>query len=191
MAHLRLDTRKIERCRALLSGFGAGREMIAGHTTVAIERATLRLLGVDGAIEQAGQWYPSANVIVEDLRRARVLDQGALHWFVNGMIQMRASAAELAEAVATRQVDLLKLERAQDAEIQAKARELCVAAVHGLVEARERRDRVRAETGDPFDATGKNGPLLYVIVATGNIYEDAVQARAARSGRSRRHRGDS
>ena len=32
---------------------------------------------------------------------------------------------------------------------------------------------------DPFDPEGKNGPLLYVIVATGNIHEDAVQGRAA------------
>jgi beta-lysine 5,6-aminomutase alpha subunit len=32
---------------------------------------------------------------------------------------------------------------------------------------------------DPFDPEGKNGPLLYVIVATGNIFEDAIQAKAA------------
>jgi beta-lysine 5,6-aminomutase alpha subunit len=180
MAHLALDSEKIQRCRKLAESISQPVErMIQAHTTVAIERATLRLLGVDGAVEQAGQWYPSVNLIVEDLRRAGVLGSGVLHWFVNGMMQERAGAKELAELVATRRVDLLKLERAPDADVRAKAQELCLAAIRGLTEARELRDRVRAETGDPFEATGKNGPLLYVIVATGNIYEDAVQARAA------------
>jgi beta-lysine 5,6-aminomutase alpha subunit len=180
MAHLALDSQLIERCRRLAESISRPVEsMIAAHTTVAIERATLRLLGVDGAVEQGGQWFPQANVIVEDLRRAGVLSRGALHWFVNGMVQTKASAPELAQAAASRQVDLLKLERAPEAEVQVKARELCARAVDRLVAQREHRDGIRAEAGDPFDPAGKNGPLLYVIVATGNIYEDVIQARAA------------
>lgn len=180
MAQLFLDTAKIRRCRELAEIISQPVEqMIRSHTTVAIERATLRLLGVEGAVEQGGQWYPCANLIVEDLRKADALGRGVLYWFVNGMIRHCAGAQELAELVAARRVNLLDLERAPDEMVWAKAQELCANAIRGLIDAREQRDQIRAETSDPFDATGKNGPLLYVIVATGNIYEDAVQARAA------------
>src|SRR6185437_4610817 len=44
---------------------------------------------------------------------------------------------------------------------------------------RENRDSLRSKVKGPFDPEGRNGPLLYVIVATGNIYEDAIQGLAA------------
>ena len=51
MAHLSLESRKIESCRQMARSIARPIEMlIAGHTTVAIERATLRLLGVNGAL---------------------------------------------------------------------------------------------------------------------------------------------
>jgi beta-lysine 5,6-aminomutase alpha subunit len=154
--------------------------LIDAHTTVAIERATLRMIGVDGAVKQKGeQAFPEVNFIVEDLRRAGLLGQGVLHWFVNGMIQKKMTARELGDAVATRKIDLAKLPRAPEAAVRAKARELCEQARAVLVEQREKRDGLRREYGDPFHPEGKNGPLIYVIVATGNIHEDAVQGRAA------------
>jgi beta-lysine 5,6-aminomutase alpha subunit len=184
MAHLSnrsLDPKIVARCREIAERVSQPVEkMIHAHTTVAIERATLRLLGIEGAIQQAGgQWYPEVNIIVEDLRKEGVLDRGALHWFVNGMIQKKMTAPEMATAVASRKIQLTKLVRASEAEVQAKSRELCQKAVKNLIDQREKRDTLRAETRDPFDAEGKNGPLLYVIVATGNIYDDVIQAKAA------------
>jgi beta-lysine 5,6-aminomutase alpha subunit len=119
------------------------------------------------------------NLIVDALHKEKVLGKGVLHWFVNGMIQKKMPAGELAAAVSERKVDLLKLPRASDAAVADKARELCDMARENLVLQRERRDHLRAQVGDPFHPEGKNGPLLYVIVATGNIYEDAIQGRAA------------
>jgi beta-lysine 5,6-aminomutase alpha subunit len=178
---LALDKPTIDRCREIADRVSRPVEkMITEHTTVAIERATLRLLGVEGAIRQAGgQYFPEVNLIVEDLRKAGMLGKGVLHWFANGMIQKKLSAVELAAAVAARKVDLVKLPRADESKVRALARELAQKAVANLVAQRERRDALRNKVGDPFEPTGKNGPLLYVIVATGNIYEDAVQARAA------------
>jgi len=181
MAHLSMDQQKINRCRDLARKISSPIEqLIDTHTTVAIERAVLRLIGVEGAVQQAGgQWFPEVNVIVEDLRKEKALGRGILYWFVNGMIQKKMPAKELAAAVAGRKINLLKLPVASDAEISAKARELCEAARKNLVSQRDSRDRNRCDLKDPFDPEGKNGPLLYVIVATGNIYEDAVQGRAA------------
>ncbi len=181
MAHLPLDQKKIAHCRKLARSIAKPVEsIIEENTTVAIERAVLRMIGVDGAIkQQGGQHFPEVNFIVEDLRRAGALGSGVLYWFVNGMIQKKMTPRELGAAVASRKVDLVKLPRAPEQEVRDKAYELCEQARHYLVEQREKRDGLRREFGDPFDAEGKNGPLIYVIVATGNIYEDAIQGRAA------------
>lgn len=180
MAHLTLDSALIQRCRQLASQIAVPIEkLIDTHTTIAIERASLRLLGVNGAINRGGQAFPEVNAIIDDLHHAKALDRGAIYWFVNGMIQKKMPAIDLGQAVASRKVDLLKLPQATAAEIAREARRLCAAARDQLVARREQRDGVRAEVKDPFDAEGKNGPLLYVIVATGNIYDDVIQARAA------------
>ncbi|NDD92075.1 D-lysine 5,6-aminomutase subunit alpha, partial [bacterium] len=108
-----------------------------------------------------------------------VLDRGILYWFVNGMIQKKMTVTELSSQVARRKIRLAELPQAPIQQIQETARDLCKSAVDGLVRAREDRDARRANLQDPFEPTGRNGPLLYVIVATGNIYEDVIQARAA------------
>ncbi|MGK5089501.1 lysine 5,6-aminomutase subunit alpha [Bdellovibrionota bacterium FG-2] len=181
MAHLQLDNRIIDRCRELAERVAvpiAG--MISKHTTVAIERAVLRLLGVEGAVrESGGQYFPKVNVIVEDLHKEKALGKGVLYWFVNGMIQKKMTAPELASVVANRKVNLLSLPRASDEKVLKMAKTLAQKSISTLIARREQRDELRKELHDPFDATGKNGPLIYVIVATGNIYEDVVQARAA------------
>src|SRR5258707_589247 len=111
MAHLSdqaLDPKIIVRCRELAERISLPiEEMIQTHTTVAIERATLRLIGVEQAIRQGGgQWFPEANLIVDDLRRDGALGKGALHWFVNGMILKKMTVVELATAVACRKIQL-------------------------------------------------------------------------------------
>lgn len=180
MAQIRLDSRKIDRCRELAREIARPIEkLIDTHTTVAIERASLRLLGVNGAISRAGQGYPEANAIVDSLVREQVLDRGALYWFVNGMIQKKMPARELAAAVASGKISLAKLPQADSAAVRARAEALCREAVEELVRRRDQRDALRASVDDPFAADGSKGPLLYVIVATGNIYDDVLQARAA------------
>jgi beta-lysine 5,6-aminomutase alpha subunit len=180
MAHLALDTAKVERCRQLAREIALPIEgLIARHTTIAIERATLRLLGVSGAVTRNGQLYPEVNAIIDDLHRLKLLDRGVLPWFVNGLIQTGLEPAELGRAVATGKVKLESLKQASPEKIATQARKLCEAAKKNLIEKREYRDSLRAETKDQFDASGKNGPLLYVIVATGNIFDDVTQARAA------------
>jgi beta-lysine 5,6-aminomutase alpha subunit len=180
MAHLSLDAKLIDECRKLAIQISKPVEtLIDTHTTVAIERAVLRLLGVEGAVQVGGQWFPEVNLIVEELRREKALGQGVLYWFVNGVIQTKMPVRELAASVAQGKTNLLKLSRASADEVKAKAFELCETSKKHLVSQREFRDQVRRETKDTFDPEGKNGPLLYVIVATGNIFEDVIQAKAA------------
>lgn len=181
MAHLALNKKIVDDCRALAHKISQPIEkLIDTHTTIAIERATLRLIGVEGAVrEKGGQWFPEVNIIAEDLRRENVLDCGILYWFVNGLLQTRLSVAELATQVANRKINLKTLPMSPTQKIQEKALALCQEAKKNLVKQREFRDGLRSQVKDPFDPEGKNGPLIYVIVATGNIYEDVVQAKAA------------
>jgi beta-lysine 5,6-aminomutase alpha subunit len=180
MAHLQLDFQKVGRCRELAKKISLPIEqLIDTHTTVAIERTVLRLLGVEGVVSQSGQWVPEVNVIIEDLRNEGVLGQGVLRWFVNGMIAKKMTASELAAAVASRKVKLTTLPMAPGRDIEVKAKELCSRARDLIVSRREERDANRKKLNDRFDPKGSGGPLLYVIVATGNIFEDVIQARAA------------
>ncbi len=181
MAHLTtLSTKDIEYCRQMAREIAKPVEtLIDTHTTIAIERATLRLLGVNGAVMRSGQGYPEPNAIIDDLHREKVLNRGVLRYFVNGMIQKKMTAPELGAAVASRKIDLLKLPMAPEAEVLKLGRKLCEDAKKMILDKRAYRDNLRKETNDTFDPEGKNGPLLYVIVATGNIYDDVIQARAA------------
>ncbi|MBU6375370.1 MAG: hypothetical protein KGQ59_05200 [Bdellovibrionales bacterium] len=180
MAHLHLDPKKISHCRELANKISSPVEgLINTHTTVAIERASLRLIGVEGAVQQEKQVVPEVNIIIQDLLHEGVLGRGALKWFVNGMIRTKMTPSELSSQVARRKIKLSALSQAPASEIAQKAHELCKGAVERLIQSREKRDAYRADLKDPFDPTGRNGPLLYVIVATGNIFEDVIQAKAA------------
>lgn len=180
MAHLSLDQKKIDYCRKMAEHISKPiEEMIHSHTTVAIERATLRLLGVNGAVKKSGQWYPEVNAIVDTLLKSGKLSDGILPYFVNAMIAKKMTATELGTAVANNQIDLFAISMGDRKAIEKKAHELCTAGKQSIVDAREYRDGIRKDTHDRFDPEGKNGPLLYVIVATGNIYDDVIQARAA------------
>jgi beta-lysine 5,6-aminomutase alpha subunit len=142
MARLTLDPAKIERCRKLAEKISEPVEsMIRAHTTVAIERATLRLLGVDGAVKEGGQWYPEVNVIVEDLRKAGRLGGGVLRPFVSAMLTRKMPARELAAAAAARKIKLADAVPAPEAQLQARARELCEEGVRRLERARRARSQ--------------------------------------------------
>lgn len=180
MAHLNLDQKAIAHCRTLAKEISDPvAEMIENHTTIAIERATLRLLGVNGAVKQNNQWVPEVNLIIDRLHAAKKLSKGVLTYFVNAMLETKMPAAELGSAVALGKVDLLKFPVKDPGKVKAHATTLAAAARDWIVAEREKRDAIRKEVGDPFHPEGKNGPLIYVIVATGNIYDDVIQARAA------------
>jgi len=145
-------------------------EHIDAHSTVAVERSVLRLLGIDG-VDQAG--VPLVNGIVEELHNAGVLGKGAMYWFVNGMIHTKLSSQQLAECIVNKTIHLLELPRIPKGEIEDAALQL---AIHSLTKIKERRQEREAWIA----SLGKGQePMLYVIVATGNVYEDAIQAQAA------------
>ena len=89
------------------------------------------------------------------------------------MIQTGLSPQEIAEKVAAGELDLMKLPLATVEEAQEKLLPVVTDTLNKIKAQREKREHYLNTLGE-----GKQ-PYLYVIVATGNIYEDIVQAKAA------------
>lgn len=172
---LALDQARIDRCRDLASRVADEIDTLAReHTTVAVERTVCRLFGVDGATDDG---TPFPNLLVEATQTAGRLPEGVTRPLIEAMCHLDASPQEATQAVAERSIDLKSLPTVDDAVLLARAEALGAEAFERIDRSRQTRDHLQERT--PASA----GPLLYVIVATGNIYEDAVQARtAARQG---------
>ncbi|MCE5234786.1 MAG: lysine 5,6-aminomutase subunit alpha [Clostridiaceae bacterium] len=140
------------------------------NTTVAVERAVCRLLSVD---KVNADTVPLPNVVVEHLRERGVLSSGAAHFLGNAAADTGLSPQQIAEAVAEGALDLTKVRPHTPAEIRAAIMPHAVNTVERI------RKNVAERTGFFKEHPDKEGPYLYVIVATGNIYEDIVQAKAA------------
>lgn len=145
-------------------------EHIDAHSTVAVERSVLRLMGIDG-VDGAG--VPLVNGIVEDLQSAEVLGKGVMYWLVNGMLTTKLSPQQLVECVVNKEINLVTLPRRPEQEIEKAAQQLAILALTKITERRQEREKLIVELGKGQE------PMLYVIVATGNVYEDAIQAQAA------------
>ena len=140
------------------------------HTTVSTERTILRLLGVDGVddIER-----PLPNVVVDSVNDGGGLSRGIAYWMGNAMIQTGLDPQQIAEKISVGELDLMKLPAADKAEAEAKILPLVQEAVGKIVAQKEKRENYLNTIGE-----GRK-PYLYLIVATGNIYEDVLQAEAA------------
>jgi beta-lysine 5,6-aminomutase alpha subunit len=145
-------------------------EFIDRHTTVTVERTICRLLGIDGVNEFG---VPLPNVVVDNIKSGNGLSIGAAVYIGNAMVSTKLTPQEIAEKVAKGELDLTKLPMADAFEIKLAVSSIAKETVEEIKENRAKRDEYLDRFGD------KQGPYLYVIVATGNIYEDITQAVAA------------
>ena len=146
-------------------------EMARTHTTVSVERAVLRLAGLTGADNDGMPWV---NHLVDAVRQAAGLEHGvALPAWDALLAGDHKDLASLAEAAALGKVQF----RVPAGEDAARARAAADAALRtgiGRIDAnRHRRQQIISETAEP------RKPWIYLIVATGDIYDDIPQAQAA------------
>ena len=86
------------------------------HTTVTVERAVCRLLGIDGVNEMD---VPMPNVLVDHLMANSLLPSGAAWHIGNAMLEKGLDPQGVAEAVDKGTLDLSKLPAHSDADIRA------------------------------------------------------------------------
>jgi beta-lysine 5,6-aminomutase alpha subunit len=174
---LGLDVAEVARARSLAAEVGAPIVDIARrHTTVSVERATLRLAGLAGADAEGTPWVNRlADVVRADLHE----DGGLAHgvslpvWdaLLRGAADDLVTLAQKASAGSVR----FRLPTGDDARAAgAAAHEAVAGGVRRMEERRVERERLVAEVGD-----APRKPWIYLIVATGDIHEDIPQAQAA------------
>ena len=168
---LNLDPKVVESARAHARNIAHDmQDFIDRHTTVSTERTILRLLGVDGIDDVE---TPLPNVVVNHIKDAGGLPRGVAYWVGNAMIQTGLNPQEIAEKVASGELDITKLDTASREDAEDAIMPLVHESLHKIKEQTKKRLEYLDRIGE-----GRQ-PYLYVIVATGNIYEDVIQAQAA------------
>jgi beta-lysine 5,6-aminomutase alpha subunit len=174
VGRLRVDEGVVHECRALAAEIAEPIERLARtRTTVSIERALLRLVGADGVQGKGSQAVPLPNRVTEEVAEAVGLSRGVaipfFHAVESGCGDVRSTAEQIARGeVAPRWPDGLDLDIALE-----RARRESERAVDGVASAVAAREAKIARSGD------SSKPWFYLIVATGDIYEDVSQAQAA------------
>jgi beta-lysine 5,6-aminomutase alpha subunit len=162
-----------DRARALAREVGRPIVRLArDHTTVSVERATLRLAGIAGADPDGTPWV---NRLVDAVRADTGLEHGVTLpvWdaLLRGEAEDLGTLAQKASAGSVR----FRLPEGRDATRARTAGRRAVATGIKRIDARRKeRERLVRRWGDP-----PRKPWIYLIVATGDIYEDIPQAQAA------------
>jgi beta-lysine 5,6-aminomutase alpha subunit len=167
---LRIDRDRVDRCRELAAAIAEPIEaFIAEHSTVSVERAVLRLLGVDGV---TGDDVPLPNAVVDAIAHEE-LGLGAAMPFGRALAETGLAPDALARALTEGRVALAAFGSTPAAAARGALRPHVEAGLARITAQREERAARLAR----FPQLPP--PLLYVIVASGNIYEDRAAAIAA------------
>lgn len=168
---LDLDKNIIDKARKAAQNIaGQLQKQIEVRTTVSVERTVARLFGIDG-VDAAG--VPLPNVLVDQVHAEGELNRGIAFWISNAMVYYGYSPQEIAEEVGRGNINLVEIPLQDGDEVRKAADTLAECSAQKIWNNRQERSSLIKKFG-----LGPR-PFLYVIVATGNIYEDVVQAQAA------------
>jgi beta-lysine 5,6-aminomutase alpha subunit len=171
--HLALDPVTVRKARTLARR--AGRPIVTlakDHTTVSVERAVLRLAGLQGADPDGTPWV---NRLVDAVRADVGVEHGvALPVWDALNRDVADDLPGLAQKAAAGSVRFRVPEGPAARTAGRAARRAAAAGIRTIDTRRRERDRLITRLGDP-----PKRPWIYLIVATGDIYEDIPQAQAA------------
>jgi beta-lysine 5,6-aminomutase alpha subunit len=180
MGKLHLDARTVRTARRLAARAAQPViELARTHTTVSVERATLRLAGLSGADPASDGNQPWVNTVVDAVADQVGLSGGVAEPVFHAMLAGgHADLAELAAKVSAGSVRFTVPSGQSATRARAAAKRAVRNGVRRIDANRRQRDRLIKRLGDPA-----RRPWIYLIVATGDIYEDIPQAQnAARAG---------
>lgn len=145
-------------------------QFVDKYTTVAVERTLCRLVGIDGV---DGNEVPLPNIVVDEILAKGVLSQGVLYFLGNAVAETGLSPEVIAKNIGDGSFDITKVKIHSKEEIEKALEPYISSSIERISANRSRRENYINTIGE-----GEK-PYLYVIVATGNIYEDVIQAEAA------------
>ena len=170
---LDLDPVTVRKARSLARK--AGRPIVnlaRQHTTVSVERAVLRLAGLTGADTEGIPWV---NRLADTVRADVGLEHGLALPVWDALVRGEAEdLGVLAQKAASGSLTFRLPEGRDAVRARTAARKAAAAGMRRIDGRRRERDRLIKRHGDP-----EQRPWIYLIVATGDIYEDIPQAQAA------------
>ncbi len=170
MNKLNLDQNVIATCRQLAMGIADDiHEFIHKHTTVSVERTVCRLLGVDG-VDRFG--VPIPNLIVDDIKDRGDLSRGVSVYLAAGLKATGMDLKALVKAYLQGEVQL------GSDPLPSIKETLGILEPYYAATLKQIKDN-RGERENRKQKYGQKPTEIYVIVATGNIHEDVIQAKAA------------
>jgi len=143
---------------------------IKGFSTDTIERTTLRFLGVEGANEFG---HPRVNAVVEKIKETREINDGVLNIIAREMAVSNVDFITAVNIVSDGTISSIPPSREAIERAKEDIKRLAITKFNELIKKR----RIREEFKNSF--LPQKTPLKYLIVATGNIYDDVIQAQAA------------
>ena len=171
-SRLELDSALVRRARRLAAKAAAPVVQLARtHTTTSVERAVLRLAGLTGADAEGIPWV---NRLVDAVRADVGLEHGvALPVFDALLSGEHGDLSVLAQKAAAGGVRFALPEGRAARSARTVGKRAAAAGLATVDRNRRARERSLRRLGDPPK------PWIYLIVATGDIYEDIPQAQAA------------
>ena len=171
MAKLPLKQEQIDRVKDLAKTIADKvQRFISKHSSISVERTVLRLYGVDGV---DGEGIPLPNRLVNLWREHGDLSVGISKSFAEAVLTSGKDPQTTAELVCRGKINFSDPSRFSDVDIKRKEKELSTHAVAALDATRQRKLEKIEKCPLPKQ------PWRYLIVATGNVYEDRTQAKSA------------
>ncbi len=170
MSTLTLDPEKISSVKNNASAIADDiQKFINKHSSISVERSLLRLYGVDGATKDG---TPYVNRIVE-IAKKDLAQYGITKLLAAATLKTKRDIQTTAELLATKEIPINVIKELSSAELEVKEREFATIAIEKLRKSKEKKERKKRDLPMP------QAPWKYLIVATGNIYEDVLQAQSA------------
>lgn len=146
----------------------------SSYSTVTCERTICRLLGIDGV---DSNHVPLPNVVVDFIKDKGLINDGIMYIMGNAVLETKMSPNEIAQQVAEGKLDITTLTHGNEKQARQALQPFMNASLNRIINRRRKREKYIETIGEG------SKPYLYIIVATGNIYEDVIQAQAgARQG---------
>lgn len=167
---LNLNQNQINNCRSYAQMISSDiQQFINQHSTVSIERSVLRLIGIDG-VNDFG--IPVCNLMVDDVLKKGKLELGISIYLASALSAEKLNLSDFVKKYLDEDLSLTSYQLISKKDANDILKPYIDNNFNLIISNRQKRNLYIHNY--PVKPTE-----LYVIVATGNIYEDVIQATAA------------